>query len=668
MATKDYQEDGAPSVGSPNATSAAIREDPYLGMLFKNRYVIEEMLGLGGVGAVYLARDRELYPKLVAVKVLLDESAQQDWFKKKFPQEIEALACINHPGVVEILDAGDTPDCKPFLVMQYIKGHALRSLIKYEGMNFNQVAGIIRQVGRALSAAHEQGVIHCDLKPENIMLQDLGEGEYQAKIVDFGIAKIKRSQVAAGVSDTRVPGTIFYMAPEQVQGKPSAASDIFALGVIAYEMLTGRRPFNPPNQYLLLETLRAGVRLKPKDLRENLPLVAEEILLKALSFDANERYPRARDFTELLAQALTTDLELPEGVAAQEDVDLEMAHVLFMDVVKYTKLSTDEQRAIREQLQRIVSGTESFQRAKTSNQLISRSTGDGMALVFFSGPKAPAECAIEIARILQSHPHIALRMGINSGPVYRVKDVNGTDDVAGAGINMAQRVMDCGDAGHILLSRSVADVFRELGEWRERIHDLGQHRVKHRVPVHLYNFYFNDIGNPKLPKKLRKWRIVLPASLLFAASIALLVYVLMRPSSPMDPSVNEATRTSAILQTNTSPNENRSILRPPNRTENRSIANRLPNTSQNKNGSNPPSSPDPTPPKGGPSWEELDSFVRSQYVEDIDHVEISNRVDCPDVCMRKVKVVFKDTKQVTGSGNGIVTYQPGKGPSGYKKL
>lgn len=548
MATEEYQQQEPPNIGS-STTTAPLNEDRYAGLVFKDRYLIDKKLGAGGIGEVYLARDRELHSKLVVVKVLLEESGQDEWFKKKFRQEIEALARIDHPGVVGVLDAGDTPDGKPFLVMQYVKGRTLRSMIRYEGMDFEQVATITRQAARALSAAHDQGVLHCDLKPENIMLQDLGEGEEQVKIVDFGIAKIRDSQVSSGSGDTRVAGTVPYMAPEQIQGKPSTATDIFALGVIAYEMLTGRRPFNPPNQYQALETLRAGARVKPQDLRVDLPSKAQDVVLKALSFEAGERYLRARDFGELLAQALTTDLELPTHASSDEKADLELAHVLFMDIVGYSKLPTDEQTQIVKQLQQIVSGTDTFQRAKANKQLISRSTGDGMALVFFSGPKAPVECAIEISGGLRSQPHIKLRMGVNSGAVYRVTDMNKTIDVAGTGINMAQRVMDCGDDGHILLSKSVADLLGELGEWRSRIHDLGECKVKHGVKVHVYNLCFGEIGNPRAPAKMRKkWKLLLKTAavvlLLFLAAAAA-VWIIGR-SKVLENNSTSATTAAAV--------------------------------------------------------------------------------------------------------------------------
>lgn len=279
------------------------------GMILNDRYLIDRELGRGGVGVVYIARDQQLLSRSVVIKVLLDDSTQNDWFRVKFLQEIEALTRIDHPGVVGILDAGTTPDSKSYLVMQYVAGIDLRSVIKPAGMDLKRVALIMRQVGHALSAAHDKGVYHRDLKPGNIMLQDLGGGEEQVKIIDFGIARIKDSLVATNKETTAVAGTITYMAPEQLMGKPSAYSDVYALGVIAYEMVTGRHPFNPASPYQLLELQRAGVKVRPTALRPDLPEAAQDVILKALSFDPNDRHARAREFGKELAESLTVSKE-----------------------------------------------------------------------------------------------------------------------------------------------------------------------------------------------------------------------------------------------------------------------------------------------------------------------------------------------------------------------
>ena len=276
-----------------------------VGQTIDERYVIESAIGQGGVGAVYLARDRKLHDKRVVIKILLDRSLQNEWVVQKFQQEKEALARVDHPGVVGILDTGELPDGKAYLVMQFIDGVTLRSQVKPEGMPLARAAEIIKQIGRALSAAHERGIFHRDLKPENIMLQSFGRGEEQVKIIDFGIAKLKDSLVAPSTVTGATAGTVAYMAPEQLTGKPiTAATDIFALGAIAYEIVTGRKPFNPETGFELLEMQRSGVRVQPRDLRPALSTEANEVILRALNFAPAERFQTARDFGEVLAQSL----------------------------------------------------------------------------------------------------------------------------------------------------------------------------------------------------------------------------------------------------------------------------------------------------------------------------------------------------------------------------
>ncbi|MFI5089317.1 MAG: adenylate/guanylate cyclase domain-containing protein [Terriglobales bacterium] len=182
---------------------------------------------------------------------------------------------------------------------------------------------------------------------------------------------------------------------------------------------------------------------------------------------------------------------------------LQIAHVLFVDVVSYSVMPMDKQEQTLRALQEAVRNTEEFVRARDSDQLISLPTGDGMALVFFNDAEAPAHCAVQLSRALQSQADIKVRMGIHSGPVYRVADINANRNVAGGGINMAQRVMDCGDAGHILVSKSVADVLGQVGIWRDMLHDLGEAEVKHGVMLHIYNLYSDEIGHRELPHKLQ---------------------------------------------------------------------------------------------------------------------------------------------------------------------
>jgi class 3 adenylate cyclase/Tfp pilus assembly protein PilF len=179
-----------------------------------------------------------------------------------------------------------------------------------------------------------------------------------------------------------------------------------------------------------------------------------------------------------------------------------MAHVLFLDIVAYSKLHMDQQQQVIQELQEAVRNTSEFARAQAADQLIRLPTGDGMALVFFRDPEAPVRCALELTKVLRAKPHIKLRMGIHVGPVYRIADINANRNVAGGGINIAQRVMDCGDAGHILLSKPMADVLAELSSWTKYLRDLGEAEVKHTVRVHLYNLCTDEAGNPEVPQKL----------------------------------------------------------------------------------------------------------------------------------------------------------------------
>src|SRR5213080_1697446 len=187
----------------------------------------------------------------------------------------------------------------------------------------------------------------------------------------------------------------------------------------------------------------------------------------------------------------------------KKEIQLEIAHVLFIDIVRYSKLSINDQHAAIEELNRIVRASEQFQRAEAASRLLKIPTGDGMALVFYTSPEAPAQCAVEISRALKEHPRLQLRMGIHSGPVSGVVDVNNRPNLAGAGLNMAQRVMDCGDAGHILLSKHVAEDLEEYEQWRPLLHDLGTCEVKHDVRVGVTNLYSEEIGNRQLPRKFQ---------------------------------------------------------------------------------------------------------------------------------------------------------------------
>jgi TolB-like protein/Flp pilus assembly protein TadD len=223
---------------------------------------------------------------------------------------------------------------------------------------------------------------------------------------------------------------------------------------------------------------------------------------------------------------------------AKPEIRLEIGHVLFIDIVAYSKLLISEQSEQLQKLKEIVWATEQFRLAQAEGKLLRLPTGDGGALVFRNHPEAPVLCAMAISKELKRHPEIHVRMGIHSGPVNEITDLNAQANIAGAGINIAQRVMDCGDAGHILLSQHVADDLEQYPRWRSLLHDIGTFEVKHGVRVNVANLYSDEFGNPKLPSKLQavrqhrahvRWAEVAVALLLLGATVGAGFYFLRRP-------------------------------------------------------------------------------------------------------------------------------------------
>src|SRR5438034_4185296 len=241
------------------------------------------------------------------------------------------------------------------------------------------------------------------------------------------------------------------------------------------------------------------------------------------------------------------------SAAVKKEIQLEIAHVLFIDIVGYSKLSINDQHAAVEELNQIVRASEQFQRAEAASRLLKIPTGDGMALVFYTNPEAPVQCAVEVTRALKEHPRLRLRMGIHSGPVSGVVDVNNRPNLAGAGLNMAQRVMDCADAGHILLSKHVSEDLEEYEKWRPLLHNLGTCEVKHGVRVSVTNLYSYEVGNPQLPKKFQafkkrrsqvRWAEAAIGLLVLAAIVAAFIFLLRKPTRAL---LNIAEKSIAVL-------------------------------------------------------------------------------------------------------------------------
>src|SRR5215831_15745126 len=225
--------------------------------------------------------------------------------------------------------------------------------------------------------------------------------------------------------------------------------------------------------------------------------------------------------------------------ASSSEIGLEIGHVLFIDIVGYSKLLITEQSERLQKLKEIVWGTEQFRVAEAESKLLRLPTGDGGALVFRNNPEAPVLCAMEISKELKKHPELRVRMGIHSGPVNEITDLNEQANIAGAGINIAQRVMNCGDAGHILLSQHVADDLEHYPRWQPYLHSLGECEVKHGARIGVVNLYNDQIGNPKKPTKLltaqqhrarTRWAAIATALLLLSAIVTAFVVVSKKPA------------------------------------------------------------------------------------------------------------------------------------------
>src|SRR5438094_8239893 len=242
----------------------------------------------------------------------------------------------------------------------------------------------------------------------------------------------------------------------------------------------------------------------------------------------NEEFLRRAEAAQCLqGRGRFSESHRPDQMSAPSDVKFEIGHVLFIDIVGYSKLLINEQSEQIQKLREIVRGTEQFRIAEAQGKLVRLPTGDGAALVFRTNVEAPALCALEISKELKNHSDLHVRMGIHSGPVNEVVDLNEQANIAGAGINMAQRVMDCCDAGHILVSKRVADDLEHYSQWRSLLHELGECEVKHELRISLLNLYGEETGNPELPEKFRQAKAETAPGAAPAKSVAVLPFVNM---------------------------------------------------------------------------------------------------------------------------------------------
>ena len=286
------------------AKSLASRVSPgYEGELLAGRYFVEKEIGRGGNGVVYLALDRQLHSRPVVVKFLHAVWDHHEGISAMFNHEIEALSRLHHPAVVGVLDVGQASDGRSFLVMEYVDGVNLRSRLQHGPLHFAEAAGVVDTICEALDAAHQRGILHRDLKPENIMLMHSGA----AKLIDFGVAKVQDSGFDSRTETFTVVGTVQYVAPEQLMGRAGPQSDLYALGVVCYEMLTGRPPFEPETPFHLYELQKAARIKPPSKIRPGIPAAADRAILRSLSFRPEDRHASAREFAADFRQRRNPD-------------------------------------------------------------------------------------------------------------------------------------------------------------------------------------------------------------------------------------------------------------------------------------------------------------------------------------------------------------------------
>src|SRR5436190_2423437 len=294
------------------------KDDPLLGQTLAGKYLIEKLIKRGGMGSVYLGK-HILMDKTVAIKVLRPSLALDDDVVRRFSREAKAASRISHPHAVSVTDFGESEDGVVFLVMEYLDGRSLKDVVKSEGpMQLDRVGEIVRQVAGALDAAHEQGVVHRDLKSDNIMLSKVTGGEW-AKVLDFGIAKIQQSDshdddiTAANL----VIGTPQYMSPEQCShsGPIDARSDVYSLGIIVYEMLAGHVPFSGESPTVIMMKQVQDTPPAILDARPDLPVAVSALISKALAKRPADRQQSAGELSKALTDAAAS-VESPEVIAA----------------------------------------------------------------------------------------------------------------------------------------------------------------------------------------------------------------------------------------------------------------------------------------------------------------------------------------------------------------
>lgn len=321
---------------NPTGRPALSWENPnvLLQQTIKNRYLITKKLDQDENSIAYLAEDKLIPNKKVLVRILMEQDASDKFTNKIFAEERVSLSHVNHPSIASVIDSGELLEGNPFIITEYVEGTSVKDMLNRKGeFNALRTARIIRQVSYALSEVHQNGVLHRNLKPENIILMLNDDGAEQVKLINFGVPNVKTNKE-----------NLAYKSPEQLEGNVATfASDIYSLAVVAYQMLTGRLPFNSSSASNLLKSQREGMTLFPTNLRLDLPKVTDAIFEKAMAFSPSERYPKARDFGDAFYNALNNAVtsEKDEKLKTAEKIDI-LPNKKIEEIVKKAINQTEE--------------------------------------------------------------------------------------------------------------------------------------------------------------------------------------------------------------------------------------------------------------------------------------------------------------------------------------
>ncbi|NNE97956.1 MAG: serine/threonine protein kinase, partial [Pyrinomonadaceae bacterium] len=349
---------------SPEGRTALTWQNPraLLGQVIKGRYHVAEKLSQDQTSIAYLAEDGIVKGKKVVVRVLMQETSGDNFQEKVFAEERVSLSHINHPNITSVIDSGDLPEGKPFIITEYLRGESVADVLKKTAeINPMRTARIIRQASLALSEVHQNGILHRDLKPENILLTVTDAGVEQVKVTDFCVSDGKPRIDNLG-----------YKSPEQLGRQlPSYASDSYSLAVVAHRMLTGQLPFADSSERALIKAQKSGLKKNPSDLRDGLSSLIDNILAKGLSYNPADRYPRARDFGEALFNAITTSPPWEKGENTEEEIEIE-AEIAKQNIIPEAAKTSD----VLSEGQVEESGTDSKSSAITSDfQIASSESG-----------------------------------------------------------------------------------------------------------------------------------------------------------------------------------------------------------------------------------------------------------------------------------------------------